>query len=228
MTLQDAIDKFNVLQDKYGSPSLVETEIVSFLDMAQQERLNRLFPDDMGGVVNFEKDENVLSNLKGLIYYLVAGTFTLTSNGKGAILAYVDIDAAIDALSYWVDGSAKLFRILNIDYNGVPVRYTKHNNLLSNQTNSFKQATTDNPRYTLLSQGIQFYPSTIVETDIEVTVVKKPDSFFLIYNDEPLTEIYEWDDYNMNLVIMIALQLAGISTRDEELLMDIRNTQTTK
>jgi hypothetical protein len=228
MTLQDAIDKFNVLQDKYGSPSLVEAEIVSFLDMAQQERLNRLFPDDMGGVVNFEQDENVFSNLKGLIYYLVAGYFTLTPNGKGAILAYVDIDAEIDALSYWVDGSAKLFRILNIDYNDIPVRYTKHNNLLSNQTNIFKNADPANPRYTLLSQGIQFYPSTIDGADLELTVVKKPDSFFLIYNDDPLTEIYEWDDYNMNLVIMISLQLAGISTRDEELLVDIRNTQTTK
>lgn len=227
MTLQEAIDKFSVLQDKYGSPSLIETEIVSFLDMAQQERMNRLFPDDLGGVVNFEQDENVLSNLKSLIYYLPEGTFSVTTNGKGAILAYIDIDAAIDALWY-NDGSAKLFRILNIDYSGVPVRYTKHNNILSTYTNIFKQANEDNPRYTLHAQGIQFYPSSIDADLIELTVIKKPDSFFFIYDNDPTLDIEEWDDYNMNLIIMIALQLAGISTRDEELLVDIRNTQTTK
>lgn len=225
MTVQQAIDKFNVLQDKYGSPLLLDTEVASFLDMAQQERLNRLFPDDMGGVVNVEQDENVTFNIKNLIHYL-AGSVSLSSNGNGKLLTYSDINTAIDTNRG--SGTNKLFRILNVYYQGNPVKYTKHNNLLSNQTNAFKEATDSNPRYTVLWNGLEFYPNTIDGTFIQLTVIRNPDSFLTLYNANPTSNITDWDDYNMNLVIMIALQLAGISTRDEELLMDIRNTQTTK
>lgn len=230
MTITQAIDKINILQDKHGSAYFEETEIASLLDMAQNERLNRLFPDDAGGVVNFEQDENVFSNIRSLVHYMpLSSNFSVTVTGKGTLLSYSAIATKLNTLIGTTNGSHAVFRILNVDHNGNPVKYVKHNNLLSIKTNPFKEPSTTNPKYTLTKDGILLFPSTLAGNQLEITLIREPYKFSTIYNISSGGDSHpDWDDYNMNLIIMIALQLAGISTRDEELLLDIRNTQTTK
>jgi hypothetical protein len=72
VTTQKAVDILNILIDKYGSPSVDEDERVDMLNMAMFEYLNRLVPDNQGGVVNFEFDSNVIHNIKPLIYTITA------------------------------------------------------------------------------------------------------------------------------------------------------------
>jgi len=207
MTTSEAISLFKILQDKYASPHLTDGEILKFLNMAQYERLNRLVPDDMGGVSALEQDQNVLMNIRPFIYKV---TGLVVSSG---FLSNSTISAAMSG--------AELFRVLNINYyQGRPAKFTRHNNVLKEATNTFKDASQTNQKYVVLGNGYQFYPAYST-TDTSMTVVKKPATISASTNPE-------WDDYNMNLILMIALQLAGISTRDEELIMDIRNTTTTK
>lgn len=227
MTTQEAVDIFKILQDKYASPHLIDSEIVRMLNMAQYERLNRLIPDDMGGVVNFEMDQNVALNVKPLIYNLTGlsaespSTLVLDSTINAALVTALD-DIGI------TEPDAKYFRIANVVREGddiVYCKYTKHNNYNRISANSFKAPTAGKPAYSLLANGIQIYPqsASMALYTFGTTVVKHPRKMDI----EPNPVDPEWDDYNMNLIIMIALQLAGISTRDEELIADIRNVKVT-
>jgi hypothetical protein len=77
MTQQKAVDIFAILQDKYSSPNLITSEVIDLLNMALSgEYMNRLFPDNQGGVVNFEMDQNVVVNIQPLLW-TITQTFTL-------------------------------------------------------------------------------------------------------------------------------------------------------
>lgn len=233
MTTVEAVAIFKILQDKYASPHLIDSEIVRMLNMAQYERLNRLVPDDMGGVANFEQDQNIALNLKPLIYRLTDLTLLggsppaciLLDNDINGKLADVLQDLGLD------EPTAKYFRVYNLAETGDStkyVKYVKHNNIQRISQNSFKAPGTDSLCYTTAARGFQLYPTvaaTVAKT-FEITVIKHPRKLALETTFDAAVDP-EWDDYNMNLIIMIALQLAGISTRDEELIADIRNTKIT-
>ena len=179
MTTAEAVAIFKILQDKYASPHLIDSEIVRMLNMAQYERLNRLIPDDMGGVVNFEQDQNIALNVKPLIYYLSP----LSPRNPDCVITDLVINAAlITAVSNVTDPEpdAKYFRICNLVIEaGSDVRYckyVKHNNVYRISANTFKSATAYTPLYTLNAEGIQMYPksSTTYNAQFGVTVIKHP------------------------------------------------------
>lgn len=210
MLSSTAIEIFSILQDKYGSPNLEESEILHFLNMAQYEKFNRLLPDDMGGQVNFEFDENTSFQVKPFIYTLTGLTTT------SGVLSNAVINAALVSAS---EANAEMFRILKISWTSnskdYPVKYVKNNNINQYERNFFKDPSATNPRYSLTASGLRFYPTSDT-LPITLTVIKRPRT--LTNANSP-----EWDDYSMNQIILIALQLAGVSTRDEELIQDIRN-----
>lgn len=212
LSTQDCVDYFAILQDKYGSPNLIESEIVDFLNHAINEYINRLFPDTQGGVANVEMDSNILNNIAPLIY-------TISTNTTSGLLSGTVIDAALVTASS--DASAKRMIVLNVSAtsDGVtyPVKFTKHNNIFAYERNFWKKAESPNRiRYTLTANGLKFYPIDDAIT-IGVTCVKTPKVLELATPVNP-----EFPDYVMYNVIAIALQLAGVSTRDTELIEDIR------
>jgi len=211
MTTAQALDIFKILQDKYASPSLIDSEILKFLNMAQYERINRILPDDMGGVVNFEMDQNISANIQHLIYPLTG--LSATSD----VLTTSTINTALAASA---GAGSTYLRVLNMSVSGKPAKYVRQNNVLTQAVNYFKVPSASAPKYTLIATGFRLYPSPAAAS-VDVTVMKKPKEITVAVSPE-------WDDYNMNLILMIALQLAGVSTRDEELIADIRNIQTTK
>jgi hypothetical protein len=234
MTTLEAVNIFKILQDKYASPHLIDSEIVRMLNMAQYERLNRLLPDDMGGVVNFELDQNVALNIRPLIYYL-NGLVTTTT---GVILDSEINEKLVTALDDRgiEEPDATYFRIVNVVQDNLanppvrkPCKYVKQNNIYRLLVNSFKTPGTPGIQYyyTLMANGLQIFPiedyTSPVVIPFATTIIKHPRKMNL--DPDPVDP--EWDDYNMNLIIMIALQLAGISTRDEELIADIRNVKVT-
>jgi hypothetical protein len=215
VTTQKAVDILNILIDKYGSPSVDEDERVDMLNMAMFEYLNRLVPDNQGGVVNFEFDSNVIHNIKPLIY-----TITANMDADG-LLEETDIDTALRTESS--DATATVLRIMSIgitDDDDItrPVKYVKQNNLWSQARNFFKRPSATNPRYTMMADGLKFYPTNQTD-DLTITVLKNPKLLSLSPASNP-----ELADYAFYNVIMIALKLCGIEIRDDQMLQDIRLT----
>lgn len=214
MILSKAIEIFAVLQDKFGSPNLVDDEIIDFINQANNEYLNRLFPDSQGAVVNFESNINTLANIRPLIYILSS----LNMNVSGVLTDAV-INAALAAAAS--DVNAQYFRIGSIGFgsDGYPAKFLKANNRWSFQRNYYKRPSLTNPRFSLTAGGLQFYP-TSASTALTVSVIKKPK----VLTDANLADALEFEDYVIYNIIGIALKLAGVSTRDEQLIQDIRMT----
>jgi hypothetical protein len=200
MTTAELVSYFSVLQDKYGSPNVISTEIVSFLNHATNEWLNRLMPDSEGGVVNFEEDSNVTAQVRPLIY-----TISISTDSNGLLT-----DTAINtALSTAVGSAATIFRPMSIVVGTSPAKYVKHNNIGAYLKNSYKAPTTSFRLYTDISAGYQFYPQST--TSLSFTLMKAP-RVLVSGSVDP-----EFDDYVMYNILSIALSYAGIATRDGEL-----------
>ena len=210
MTTQELIDLYNILIDKYGSAYQTDDEIIDLLNMAHYEYLNRLVPDSQGGIVNFEFDSNTLQNLKPLVW-----TLSVSTNGSGSVTTAA-LDTAVQTASS--DATAEVFRIMSIGYDDKPVRFLKQNDAWSFTKNFFKAPSTSNPRYTVEGSGYQLWPKTSF-ADVEFAVIKTPKKLAL--TPSPVNP--ELSDYVLTNILMIALQFGGISIRDQELIMDIRN-----
>jgi hypothetical protein len=214
MTLQRCLNIFAYLLDKYGSPNLEDQEVIDLLSMALQgEYMNRVFPDNQGSVVNYEFDSNTTSNLQPLIW-----TVSTTMNASG-IVTNSALNSALATASG--QAGATYFRIgsigLTADGKTYPVKYIKQNNIWSFTQNVFKKPVTKRPGYTLVGNGLQFYPTDTTKT-LTINVVKKPKLFALA----DLASEVELSDYVMFSVISIAVKLAGVALRDEEILNDAR------
>lgn len=214
LTTQDLLDLYNILLDKYSSPTQIDSEILKNLNMATYEYLNRLVPDNQGGIVNFEFDTNVVANLQPLIVPL-----TLNMNGSGLLTEAV-IETALQGESG--DATAKVFRVMSVGITTggkkYPVKYTFQNSKYVDERNFFKRPTATNPKYTMLAEGLEFYPTNTGDP-LTVTVIKTPAALALSPLQNP-----ELPDYVMYNIISIALQIGGVQVRDEELIADIRNT----
>jgi hypothetical protein len=214
MTTQTAVDIFAILQDKYGSPDLDPDEVVHLLNMATYEWLNRLVPSNLGGAVNFELDSNTLANIKPLIY-----SITGTMNGSGVLTNAVITAALVTA---GAEATATWYRIGNVGITvsskTYPAKFVRHNDYLAFVRNYFKRGKATKPIYTIRQDGLKFDPIDAVSS-LSLVVVKHPKLLSLVGPVNP-----ELDDQAMYNIIMIALKFAGVSTRDEELIMDIRNT----
>jgi len=212
MTTQEAVNYFNVLIDKYGSPNVIDSEILTYLNHAINEYLNRVLPSNQGGVINFEEDKNVIANIQPLIY---AVTVNMDSTG---LLTDAVLNAAVDVAAG--TGSTYL-RIMSVGQTvaGVtyPVKYVRQNNLWPFHRNYFKKPVTTQSKFTLVAEGLQFYP-TAASNALKVAVIKKPNVLALSPVVNP-----EWGDMEMFVIIAIALQLGGVAIRDEEVIQDLRN-----
>lgn len=219
MTTNQAIDKFNVLQDRRGAPDLEVDEVLQFLNQAQLEVLNRMFPDSAGGVVNFEIDENTLMNLQPLIVRVDVNT--TSPAGDSCIVSLSDLNTALTSAS-----GRTLFRVLNLGafisstpFIVKPIKFVKNNNINQYFNNAFKKPSSDRFLYTFTESQFIIYPVPL--SFVRFTTVVNPT--IMTIDNSP-----DWDDYMMNQVIAVALEYAQISTRDSELLGSIQNANISK
>jgi hypothetical protein len=212
MTLDKAIEIFQLLLDKTGSPNVIEDEVIDFINLAINEYINRLFPDSEGGIVNYEFDAHTTAEIQPLIYTLTG----LNMAGSG-VLSNATINAALVTASG--QAGAEYFRIGSIGYGNYPAKFMKQNNVWVYQINKFKQPTATAPRYTLVASGLQFYPVN-TGTSLTVNVVKKP----IVLNDSMLANELEFEDHSMYNIIALALKASSIPLQNTELLEDVRLT----
>jgi hypothetical protein len=211
MTSAQAIDIFNLLLDKTGSPYLTDEEILKLLNSSQLEILNRMVPDSLGGVTNFEFDSNTAANIQPLVC-----TIAIPSTEQSGVITFEEINDEIQ--SVFEDETAILFRIQNICISAtqVPVRFIKANNRYSFEQNTFKKPTATNSYYTLTFKGIQL-SNIPIGTLYELSCIKYPK--VMTADNSP-----DWGDYVMNQVIFKALELAGVSVRDSELTQGLQQS----
>ncbi len=211
MTSAEAILKLQLLLDKTGSPYFTTDEYLSFLNMAQLEVLNRIVPDSLGGVVNYEADENIAINIRRLSWRIdiISSSFTTSENSMSIPLS--TITTTLRSVSS--DSSCEIFRFSSVGifetgtpFNISPVKYTKFNNFNKYTKNVFKAPSTSNYLYTVDSldlfiapQFTRFARLQLIKTPKIMTAGNSPD----------------WDDYVMNQVIQVAYQMATVATRDE-------------
>jgi hypothetical protein len=168
-----------------------------------------MIPDSVGGVVNFELDQNTLENLRP---YIVGTGANTDSSGR---LQMATLNSTL-ATSIGVPG-ATIFRILNMytTTGKYPVRFVKHNNVFEYQNNVFKAPSSPTKMiYTVFSSYLQLYP-VVNSFTIDLSVIRTPDLF--VAGESP-----GWTDYMLNQIILQALKLAGISVSDTTVLEDIR------
>ncbi len=209
MTTANTILACKLISDKYGSPYFEDEDWVSFINLAQQEELNRLIPDQVGVVTNMEFDSNVLENIKPLIY-------TLTTTPSAGLVTTSTLNSLLQTASS--DVTCEVFRLLNfaIVSGDVIIKYAPHNNLYQYTRNSFKEPTQAYPIYTVVANGYQIYPS--IALNVRTTVIKTPK---IATNTG---ESLDWDDYVMNQIIFNAVKLAGVPIHDEELIGNMTNS----
>lgn len=216
MSTADLIENFSIYQDKRGSSNFDEDEALVFLNAACNERVKRLLPDDQGGQINLELDENTLMNLRPLIYPI-----TTTMNSSG-IIAFSAINTALQTASG--DAGCSAHRLLGVTWtaSGVsyPAKYTRINNWDSYKRNSFKSGSASAPRFKADATNLTFDPASTTAS-ISITCLKTPK--ILTADNSP-----EFDNANCELILEIALQIAAISTRDGELLASIQNANVAK
>lgn len=214
MTTQKAVDIINILQDRYGSPDVAPGEVVDFLNMATYEWLNRLVPSNLGGVVNYDFDVNTLSNIKPLVFGITAN---MSASG---VLTNAAITTALVAAG--AEAGAAWYRIGNIGITisgkTYPIKHGKHNNILAYDRNFFKKPSATRIKFSIRQDGLKFNQIDSVNP-LTAIVIKHPKLLSLVGPVNP-----ELDDAQMYNIIAIALKLAGVSTRENELIMDIRNT----
>jgi hypothetical protein len=214
MTITQAIDLFEVLLDKYGVPHLENDETCSLLNMAARgEFLNRLFPDSIGGIVNFDFDQNTVASIQPLIWPLTVNM------GVTGVLTNAAINTALQTATGEAEDT--YFRIASVGWttgsNTIPVKFIKQNDLWSFERNVFKKPSATNPKFTLIGSGLKFYP-TSASTNLSLTVVKYP-RLILAADGADACEL---PDYQMYSIIGLAIKLAGVSIRDQEILEDVR------
>lgn len=209
MTTASAILICKSLADKYGSAEVSNTDWTSYLDMAQFEVLNKLFPDTLGGMLNVETDSNTLEEIRPLIY-------PLTLIPSAGLLTNAQLNTALQAASG--DSTCSIFRILNMSIasTGAVVRFIKHNDINTFKLNVFKIPTQIYPGYTLIATGYQISPSIAI--NVNVTCIKTPK------NLTNTGETIDYGDYVVNQILFTTVKLAGVQVRDEQIAFDIRNT----
>lgn len=214
MTITEMSTLFDVLQDKYGSPAFLDSEKELFLNRAQIQYVNDLLPDNDGGIVNIEKNQDTFYNIEPLVFDL--GYLNMSSVGEV-------LKSAVTTKLQAVSTGATLWRELSIGWtvgsDKKPVKFTRKNDWYEFQKNFFKRPKLTSPRYHKNATSYVFEPIH-PGAKLYFTVLKYPKPMSI---STPTS--CELPDNTHDDILVRALILAGVASRDELLvsLTDAKN-----
>ena len=207
MTSTEMSDLFDLIQDKKQAPYFTNEEKELFLQRAAIEFVNTLLPDNQGGEINLERDSVVFENIRPLVY-----SISTTMNGDGAVsMSAINAELVSDS-----HAGAEPMYIMSVGYKigaeEYPVIFTRHNDFLRLNRNLFSKPTPTRPRYTLANNGLLVRPINEAAA-INITLLKYPIKIVIGSVDCDLPEKTHTD------IVATALQMAGIATRDEVMML---------
>lgn len=219
MTSATAISRFKLLMDEEGSAYFTDSNILDYLNMAQYEVLNRMVPDSLGGVVNFEMDHNVFQNIAPLVYDLEIPTSSQTVAGGSVTILKDTLRTSLRTASG--DTTCSVFKIIQVGVfvsstplSYIPCKFVKRNNINTNYINTFKAPSSTNYQFIDAAGIVRIIPNP--SSSIRFGVIKTPKT--LDSGNTP-----DFDDYVMNQVILEAVKLAGVTVHNPEVIQNVAN-----
>lgn len=207
MTITEMARYFDILQDKFGSPYFTNPEKSLLLNRAQVIFVKEMLPTDADSDLSLETNADTVAVVSPLIVAL-----TPIQNPSNGSVTKTNMQSNLTALI----AGALYWRVLNIGYSidgtsFVPVKYVRHNDWYAFMDNYFKNPDDSNPKYKETYIDFQFLPNNI-SANLYFTVLKYP---ALVDIDTNISS--DLPDSVHDKVVSIALELAGIGTRDEML-----------
>ena len=210
MTIQEMTEWFDIIQDKFDSPYFTDEEKELFLNRSQKDFINS-YVKSMQGVSVIEYPHQFTEMFQTLI--------------EADIPVAVDVDGAIplSSIEGQLSNNTGVLHVMNVasassgNINTAPntyVKWVRHNDFYKFTRNVFKNPTLEAPVYTQSYKGINIKPSVFSEP-FKVTVLRNPQDMS-IANDisSEILDIYD----SHNRIVSIALDYAGVTSRDQALL----------
>lgn len=197
---------FDLLQDKYGSTYYTDAEKSLFLQRAHIEFVKELLPVDDNSKVNIELSQDTISQIAPLIYEI---PYT-NMNSSGVILKSA-LQTALTAMN----ATAIIWRPLSIGWelggSYKPLKYLRHNDRWEFADNYFKKPDSANPK---IRETYNSYVVEPVSTGAKVyfTLLKYP---AIVDIATPTNS--DLPDFTHDRIVAIALELAGVASRDAAL-----------
>lgn len=212
MTAAEMGQYFDLLQDKFSSPYFTDAEKTVFLQRAQVGFVrDLLFPEERQDKVNLELSQDTLNQVNTLIRTLPY--FNMSSNG---LIPKTGVATALNTLS----SGAVLWRPLSIGWtvggDTRPVKFVRHNDIWEFKQNYFKNPSSLSPKWTEDGINYTIYP-TYSGAKIYFTVLKYPTPI-VVDSVTPANNVNsDLPDHTHDRVVALALEYAGVSSRDEAL-----------
>jgi hypothetical protein len=206
MTIAEWSSYFDLIQDKYQAPYFTEAEknilfnrsIVDFV-------VSKLPPTGDGD--NVELSQDSVTAIEPLIYALPYQTMT-----TAGLVTRATLTTALQALAT----GAVLWRPMSIGWklgnSNHPVKFTRLNDWWEFKRNYFKNPTNDNPRVYTTYTDFRFEPVN-TSAKLYFTVLKYPKTVAI---SGPAVDC-DLPDFTHNDILAVALEKAGVASRDEAL-----------
>lgn len=206
MTITEMVDYYDLLQDKYGSPYFTTSEKERFLNQAQLDIISDHLPKE-GTEQNIERNANSWLAFNTLFFSTVA-----VMNSLG-VITKTDLESTLTtALGFTVT----IIRPLSFswtDSNGTRpiIGPTRQNNWAKFIDNIFKIPVESEPRYYESNSSYVINPVN-TGASITITGLRYPKAISVSG-----TQTSELSPLYHNEVVARALELAGVSSRDQAL-----------
>lgn len=231
MTIDTMITLFDLIQDKANSAYFTDNEKLEFLNRAQIMFINEYnennFPGDVRinerGFISTRSLENTLGNTD-ILTPLIVGNMEFINLSGGRLSTDSDgnlLNSSLESAITFNSGQSrevlKLLSLALIDgSNRYPIKYVRHNDLYKFLNNDFLVPTTRFPLYTINGDGYQVFPQ--VQSNLVASVVRYPIDLVYIDQGNAGNVSSELDDFTHDRILSIALDIAGISSRDQALI----------
>lgn len=204
---------FDMLQDKFKAPYFTDAEKTVFLQRAHIGFVkDMLWPDGKNGSDNLEVSQDSIAQIATLIYEL-PNPISMSSTG-------VVLKSTLQTALTGVSATAIMWRPLAIGWDlGAdvhPVSYVRHNDWYKFQENYFKNPTAENPKTRERATDYQFLPIR-PSAKLYFTLLKYP-AKVVLDTVTPVNNVNsDLPDFTHDKIVALALEYAGISSRDEAL-----------
>lgn len=211
---------FDLIQDKPSSPYYNLAEKLEFINNAQTDLVNelafqyllnsrRLGEPSARVYSSVESTEAALEVLEPLMVHDIA-----VSSSASGVINRSDIKSAMNIISGDTEGFMMVTSLAKSlgDEDELPVRFVRANDFYQFQRNEFKKATSSEPQFRISRDKLTIRPSGVA--NYLTSVLKYPIDVVVDLNVPSNNVDSELPDFTHNDIMAIALDNAGVSSRD--------------
>lgn len=223
MTIVEMIYLFDLIQDKVNSLYYTSDEKVQFINLAQDKFVKELIlqnflPSRRGGEGGSRLYSSIESNLMSseALEPLIVADLEVSSDIDGIINRSLIKSQLNSITGDSVDYISVISLAKSSGVNKIPVKLVRTNDFYKFQNNEFKKSTTDYPQYRINRNNIKLSPTGV--EDYFASVIKEP--IRVVYDEiTPANNVdSELPSFTHDSIVAIALNEAGVSSRDSALL----------